>query len=254
MKCIVKGCENNVFEKMLCQEHYDPEKQVEDARTAKRNSAGEGLVMQRQASLLMHTALLVSGKIAGKLVRGYASLFSVSPQERALILDHLATADLKKGRKTKSLEAFQNAVKLDPENPATHFKLGEFYLASAQFDKACESFNSALELDPESVEVCQALGEAYYNCEDFKSALKYLRKAVRLSPHNEKINYLIGLTHDKLGSFENAIKFLQAAVDLNPRNIAYYYSLGFVYESNGKKDQALENFKKALELEKTETS
>lgn len=251
MKCIVKGCENGTFKQDLCEEHYDAGKQSgkegEPARSAASVAAGIG----RQTSFVLHTALLLSGKIAGKLVRGYSNVFSLTPKERAQILDYLATNDLKKGRKERSLAAFERAVKIDPENPESHLKLGEFYLASDQFEKACECFERALELDPEAVHVCEALGEAYYNREDFKSAKKYLAKGHALSPDSEKLNYFMGLTHDKLGSFENAVKFLQAAVDLNPRKVEYYYSLGFVYESKGKKDEALQNFKKAVELERS---
>lgn len=254
MKCIVKGCENDVFKGDLCEEHYDPEKRAEDEGAATGEDVSSKIHLGLRASLLMHTVLLISGKIAGKLVLGYRRLFSLSTQERAQILDYVATVDLKKGRKAKSLTAFQDAVKLDPENPATHFSLGAFYTKSGQFEKACESFKKALELDPESIEVNHAMGEACYNLEDYKSALKYLRKAFKLSPQSEKVNYLIGLTHDKLGSFDNAVKFLQASVDINPRCIEYYYSLGFVYEANGQKDEALANFKKAVELEKAKTS
>jgi tetratricopeptide (TPR) repeat protein len=252
MKCIVKGCENEAVKQNLCEEHYDPNKLAEDGEKAA--GAVETLPIERHASLLLHSALLVSGKLAGRLVQGYKALFSVSPHERAQILDHLACADLKKGRKAKSLEALKRAAKMDPENPQTHFKLGECYMASGENKKACESFNKVLELDPESVEACRALGEAHYSCKDFKPALKILRKGHKLSPQSEKINYLIGLTHDKLGSYDDAIKFLQAAVDMNPRRVEYYYSLGFAYESSGDKDQALLNFKKAVELERNKVS
>lgn len=254
MKCIVKGCENDVFKQNLCEGHYDPEKRAEDAGTAAGKAIGEGMALGRQVSVLMHTALLLSGKIAGKLVRGYTGLFSVSAQERAQILDYLASSELKKGQKAKSLSSLKNAVELDPENPVTHFKLGKFYAESEQFEQAYVSFHTALELDPGAVEVQQALGETYYNCDDFKSALKHLQKVLKVSPQNDKVNYLIGLTHDKLGSFDNAVKFLQAAVDINPRCIEYYYSLGFVYESNENKERALQNFKKAVELERVKTS
>ena len=253
MKCIVKACENEAVKHHLCEEHYDPRKQAGEEGAEPCGSAGETLPIERHASLLLHSVLLVSGKVAGRLVQGYRTLFSVSAQERAQILDHLANADLKRGRKAQSLEALKRAVRMDPENPQTHFKLGKFYLASGEHEKACESFNKTIEFDPESYEACRALGEAFYNSEDFKSALKHLRKAHKLSPESEKINYLIGLTHDKLGSYDDAIKFLQTALDMNPRRVEYYYSLGFAYESKGDKDQALLNFKKAVELEKNKT-
>lgn len=251
MKCIVKACEQDVFMQDLCEEHYDPEKHAAGKEgVARQPTGGEMMPLRRRITLLIHTALLISGKVAGRLVQGYTNLFSLSAQERAEILDYLATADLKKGRETRSLAAFENAARLDPANPAVHFRLGEAYLVSERFEEACASLERALELDSESPEANQRLGEAYYNREDFKAALSCLQKAHQSLAQSEKLNYLIGLTHDKLGSFKNAVKFLQAAVDINPRSIEYYYSLGFVYESHGDKDEALASFKKAVELEK----
>lgn len=251
MKCIVKGCENEAVNQNLCEEHYDPE-QPDTGEIAGAN-ARKAMPLEQRASLLAHSALLVSGKIAGSLVHGYRKMFSISSHERAQILDQVAKINFRKGRKSKSLDALKLAVETDPENPTAHLKLGKFYLASGEYEKACESLGKALELAPDSAEICQALGEAYYNREEYKSALKFLKRGHKLSPDDEKLNYHIGLTHDKLGSHEDAIKFLQAAIDMNPRCVEYYYSLGFAYESGGNKDEALLNFKKAIELEKTKT-
>ncbi len=252
MKCIVKGCKNEAVKQNLCREHYDPEQPAADEITAA--AARTIMPVGQRASLLMHSALLVSGKIAGSLVHGYRRLFSISSNERAQILDQVAKANFKKGRRSKSLDALKLAVRTDPENPMAQLKLGEFYLTSGEYEKACQSLGKALELAPDSVEICQALGEAYYHREEYKSALKFLKKGHKLSPENEKLNYLIGLTHDKLGSQQDAIKFLQIVIDMNPRCVEYYYSLGFAYESSGNKDEALLNFKKAIELERTKTS
>lgn len=253
MKCIVKGCENEAVKQMLCEEHYDPAKQVPDDNKGAGKHTPEKPSLGRPLALFAHTALLISGKLAGKLVRGYSSLFTLSGQERAQILDHVASADLKKGHKARSLSAFENAAKLDPDNPEVYRRLGEAYLAAEEYEKACTTFRKVLELDPECAEVSEALGEAYYHCEDYKSAEKYLAKAKSLSQDSEKATYLLGMTYDKLGKVDKAIKFLQAAIDMNPRNVKYYYTLGFVYEANQMKDQALENFKKAVELERSKT-
>ncbi len=252
MKCIVKGCDNVATKKDFCEDHYDLEKQ--DAVPAVATGAKRRKNLGHQASMLMHTALLLSGRIAGGLVQGYRGLFQLSDHERAQILDHIASMDIKKGHKKKSLEAFKLAVEAAPEDPATHLKLGKFYMGSGQHDKARECFTKALELDPDSAEIQQALGESYLKAEDYKSALKHLSKAHKAEPKSEKIAYLIGLSHDKLKAYDKAIKFLQDAVNINPRCVEYYYSLGFAQESAGKKDDALQSFKKAVELEKAKNS
>jgi tetratricopeptide (TPR) repeat protein len=250
MECIVKGCDGEAVKNKMCKEHYDPEKLPVGEKKAAGQACGHAASIGRQASLALHTALLVSGKLAGRLVRGYNNLIRVSPRERAEILEHIGSTILRRGKKEDSLSAFEDAVTLDAGNPEAHYNLGRAYAAAERFQKACASFTKALALDADYVEAHEALGEASYNCEDYASALKHLTKARAASPESESITYYLGLTHDKLKAFDKAIKFLQAAVDMNPRNAKYYYSLGFAYDSKGNKEEALENFKKAMELEK----
>ncbi|HIJ66236.1 MAG TPA: tetratricopeptide repeat protein [Candidatus Hydrogenedentes bacterium] len=254
MKCIVKGCKKEASKRRLCEDHFDPDNEAASDEQSQDETLPARPAGARTAALFGHTALLVCGKIAGRLVRAYNNLFALTSQERAQILDHIAATDMKRGRRTRSLATFENAVKLDPENPEVYRKLGKAYLAAEQFEKARDTFQTALKLDPKCMEVHEALGEAHYHCEDYKSAVKHLEKAFSSAPENHQAAYLLGLAHDKLGAFEKAVKFLQAAIDLSPRNVKYYYSLGFVYECKGMKDEALENFKKAVELERDKAS
>ncbi|HUT25621.1 MAG TPA: tetratricopeptide repeat protein [Sumerlaeia bacterium] len=252
MKCLVKGCENDAFQNMLCKEHFDPEKQPPENAATTGRTPRERMPVGQQMSLAAHAALLLSGKLAGSLVKGYKGLFSLTPKERARIFEHIGSTSLKEGRETDSVSAFESAVELDPGNPDALCKLGKAYAATGEHEKARKCFGRVVELVPDDAEAVQAMGEACYNCEDFESALKRLTKARSLFPQSDKIAYLIGLTYDKLGAFEKAVKFLQSAVNMNPREAKYYYSLGFAYDSNGMKEKALENFKKAMELEKVQ--
>jgi len=249
MKCIVKGCENEAGENMLCLEHYDPQKKPAPAPKAHAVTP-DGLTFESRMNLAAHTLFLVSGKIAGKLVRAYNGLFALSKEERAQIFEHIGTTELKKGRKTDSLAAFETAVKLDPANAEGFRRLGDAYVAVEDLEKACQSYNKALELNPEYEEVYESLGQVYYDQTNYEAALKCLTKARTLAPQNDKIAYLAGLAYDKLGALDKAIKFVETAIDLNPREVKYYYSLGFIYDSKDMKDKAVENFKKAVELEK----
>jgi tetratricopeptide (TPR) repeat protein len=252
MKCLVKGCENDAFQNMLCKDHFDPEKQPpKNAVTAGKTPRGR-MSVGRQTSLAAHAALLLSGKLAGSLVKGYKGLFSLTPKEQAQIFEHIGSTSLKEGREADSVSAFESAVELDPDNPDALCKLGKAYAATGEHEKARNCFGKAVGLAPDDAEALQAMGEACYSCEDFESALQHLTKARSLSPQSDQIAYLIGLTYDKLGAFEKAVKSLQSAVNMNPREAKYYYSLGFTYDSNGMKEKALENFKKAMELEKVQ--
>jgi len=249
MRCIVKGCEKEVFKNRLCEDHYDPEApQAEEEKAPAKRIRKH--TPKDQLAMLGYGALVISGKIAGGLVHGYNKVLSLTREERAEILNHIGLSSLKKGQNAKSVAAFEDAVQLEPGNLEAHFALGHAYAAAERFDKACESFTTVLELNPEYDGAHAALGDAWYCCGEFTSALKHLKEAAKRAPNNDVVCHQLGLTYEKLGAFKDAARFLQKACDLRPRNVKYYYSLGFLYEANGMKDEALQNFKKAMELEK----
>jgi len=250
MKCIVKGCENEAVEAMMCRDHYDPRKSPPPAPQAQSGAPTGFMNLESRLNLAACTLFLVSGKLAGGLVRGYNKLFALTKAERARIFEHVGATVMKKGRKADSLVAFETAVKLDPANPEGFRKLGDAYAAAGNLPKAGESYNKALELNPNCEEVYEALGQVYYDQKNYEAALKCLTRARTFAPQNDAIAYLIGLAYDKLGVHDRAIQFVETAIDLNPREVKYYYSLGFIYDSKDMKDKALENFKKAVELEK----
>ena len=254
MKCIVKGCDKDVFQQMLCKNHYDPDKQTDAEERGVSAEPTLGISAAQRLSVAAHAALLVSGKLAGRMVNGYKRFFTLTKSERAQVLSHIGSSELRKGHKADSLAAFENAVKLNPADPEALFSLGGAYMVAEEFRKAAETYVALLELDPDRQEVFELLGEAHYHSGEYDDALEWLLKARTLNGQNVKVTYLLGWTYDKLDSFEKAVKFLQAAVDLSPRTAKYYYSLGFTYDTHGKKDKALENFKRAMELEKSSTN
>jgi tetratricopeptide (TPR) repeat protein len=250
MKCIVRGCENEADEGALCREHYDPEKKPPPTPNARGGAPTGFMNLESRLNLAACTLFLISGKLAGGLVRGYNNLFALTKAERARIFEHIGSAVLKKGRKGDSLLAFEKAVQLDPANPGGFRRLGDAYAATGDLEKARESYAKALELNPDYEEVHEALGQIYYDQKNYEAAVESLTRARTFAPRSDTVAYLLGLAYDKLGAHEQAIKILETAIDLNPREVKYYYTLGFVYDSKGMKDKALESFKKAVELEK----
>ncbi|MBT3922845.1 MAG: tetratricopeptide repeat protein, partial [Nitrospina sp.] len=71
------------------------------------------------------------------------------------ILNSLAWAYEKLGKRKKALAKLKRSIKLSPYDSKTHFTSGRIKYDLEDFDEAIESFKKAVQLDP-------SFGEAYY--------------------------------------------------------------------------------------------
>jgi len=59
-----------------------------------------------------------------------------------------------------ALKSFDNAIKVDPNNPDNYLVLGQIYLRLRNYDKAVDTFNAGTRVGPEQGELFYFLGAA----------------------------------------------------------------------------------------------
>ncbi|OGZ94895.1 MAG: hypothetical protein A2528_02795 [Candidatus Staskawiczbacteria bacterium RIFOXYD2_FULL_37_9] len=85
---------------------------------------------------------------------------------------------------------------------------------------AISSYNEALKLDPNNPNSFTQLGVVYYQNKDFQAARTNLEKALELKPDFSNGLYFLGLTYDQLGDKNKAIEQFIKLAQLNPDNAA----------------------------------
>ena len=85
---------------------------------------------------------------------------------------------------------------------------------------AISSYNEALKLDPNNPNSLVQLGVVYYQNKDFQAARTNLEKALELKPDFSNGLYFLGLTYDQLGDKNKAIEQFIKLAQLNPDNAA----------------------------------
>ncbi len=168
---------------------------------------------------------------------------------------------------TKAIEAFEQAIKLDPDLAEAHFRLGLTYDALGQEKEAEDAYKKAVEsykkyLDSEEnnkdAEAHYNLGQTYAGLHVYSEAVREYRQAVRLKPDDAVIYYDLGLALMRLAQYDEAAVAFSKSLELDPENFRAEDALAEAREGvqrirTGKKHQEeLLKKKKEEELKKLE--
>ncbi len=124
--------------------------------------------------------------------------------------------------KLKALTIFEDAIALDPGNPAAYYSRAKFMLQYRfGVDKAL-----------------------LYSIED---VLADLQKAIELKPDYAEAYSALGLAYERAGQPQNAMTAYQKAVQLNPNDIQAHGFLGHWYKSQGEYFKAIHSFRQVAE-------
>ncbi len=159
----------------------------------------------------------------------------------------------------KSIEYFQQAIRLDPNYaPAynglsrSHYLLATFILASDKehYPKARKAALKALEVDDTLAEAHAALGLVKYEFDwDWTGAAREFRRAIELDPNSGVAHFCYATYLCLRGRMEEAIAETERARALDPLSLTTCLGVGWVLYHAHQYDQAIAGFQRTLELD-----
>jgi tetratricopeptide (TPR) repeat protein len=143
-----------------------------------------------------------------------------------------ARAFLEKGRElyrndedSQAVEAFQQALKLDPNLAEAHFRLGLSYEAldkaeeaEAAYKKAVETYKEYLQDNPEDAEAHYNLGQSYAALHLYSEAVREYRQATRLKEDDSDVYYDLGMALTRLAQYDEAVGAFAKSLEIDPEN------------------------------------
>jgi tetratricopeptide (TPR) repeat protein len=134
--------------------------------------------------------------------------------------DTQSAADLRQNTLSKAVDAYLQALKLNPNSDATYTNLATVYYKTGQFDEAQKQVEQALKINPTDATSHYVLGTIYLqrNPKDYPDAL------------------------------DKAQAEFEAAVQRDPKLGAAYIGLANVYLARNDSAKALQNAQKGVEL------
>lgn len=165
--------------------------------------------------------------------------------------EHLDRGDSALARKDvqAALAEFREAVRLNPELPAAHEKLGEAYRESGDLPKAAESLETAVRLDPQNFHATFELGDVYRLLDRLSQAIRVYVLACRLDPNNFESRFRLAVCYQDSGELEQAVAAYHDALKLAPNNAKAWFNLGAVHDVRGARYEAIQAYKRSLECD-----
>ncbi len=160
-------------------------------------------------------------------------------------LDRVGEADRKSLARARG-EA-EAAFRARPDDHASHYNLGNFYLAEGDPKKAVAEYGISSRLRPDSVPPLVNAAVAYNALGQNKKAEASLRKALSIAPGNVEAHLNLGMLLGEMGREKEAERQFRAAAAADPRSAQAAYNLCII-TSKERPDESLTWCRKASEL------
>ena len=160
----------------------------------------------------------------------------------------------------KSIEYFQQAIRLDPNFALAHARIAEAYnqmpnypylSPNEAFPQAKAAARRALEIDPMLSEAHAALGNTLTSYDlNWTEAESSFKRSLELDPNSAAAHYRYATEYLlSVGRYDEAIAEVNRALEIEPLDLNMVSNLARVYLYAGQPDKALQQSRKAYDLE-----
>jgi Flp pilus assembly protein TadD len=155
---------------------------------------------------------------------------------------------------SKSLTAINESGLEGYTNTALYWNyLGATSIKSGMHKEGIEAYKQAIRINPDYVEAHNNLGLAYTKLGMYKEGIEACKQAIRIKPDYAETHYSLGLAYTKLGMYKEGIEACKQAIRINPAFADTHFLLGAAYVFSNDRDSAIEQYKilKSLDSERT---
>ena len=153
------------------------------------------------------------------------------------------------GTYTKAVEAFKQAIRIDPGEAKAHYNLGLAHYRLGLYKDAIEAYRQAIRIDPDYALTHYNLGIVYRKLGNYTKAIEAYKQAIRIDPDYALTHVNLGIAYGELGNYTKAIEFFKQAIHIDPDNAIAHYNLGLAYLLIGERSSALNEYKILKDLD-----
>jgi predicted O-linked N-acetylglucosamine transferase (SPINDLY family) len=162
----------------------------------------------------------------------YRQVLAQAPAH-TLALYRSGLLELQDGHPDTALALVEQAIAADAKEPRYHFVLGQALQALGRWDKAIDAYESALKLQPDFLDAWNSLGICRQRRGQFPQAATAYRRALLLESKNAGVMANLGTVLREMGELTQAVDLLRAAADLEPASTSHSLNLGIAYWNQG---------------------
>jgi tetratricopeptide (TPR) repeat protein len=150
---------------------------------------------------------------------------------------YMAEAYLQLDDTDGAVNAYKEAIRLNPYRDDSHIKLGNLYFAQKRYSDAVSEYEEAVRLNG-SAENVYALGQGYLTLDRYSDAEIQFTKVDRLQPQDPAGKFGLGQTYSKQGRYDDAIRVFKDAIEMKPDFYDAYAEIGYASADSGQMDEA----------------
>jgi tetratricopeptide (TPR) repeat protein len=159
------------------------------------------------------------------------------------------TALLERGDVDRAIVAFDDAIRLDPREPAGYGNRAFAYWRKGAVDRAIADYSEAITLDPNNPANHLNRAIAYNRIGEYERAVADLDRVIVASPANTEALNSRCWARAILKHLEEALADCSEALRLKPDDANILDSRGFVYLRLGRLDRAIADYGAALKID-----
>src|SRR5258705_11745616 len=104
----------------------------------------------------------------------------------------------------------------ESKDAIAYFRLGVKYFRANQYVEAVEAYRQAIRLNPEFAAAYDNLGYVYDELGRYKEALESYKRAIQLAPGDAGMYSNMAVTYRKMGRYKEAVSSCKQAISLRP--------------------------------------
>jgi tetratricopeptide (TPR) repeat protein len=147
-----------------------------------------------------------------------------------------------------ALSAYQNALRLDPDNYLAIRNIGVNYAHLKDQKQAMAYLERAYKMDPTDAQVCNNLAVVFTSLGNSSEALRYLELAVAIDSTNDKYLTNLGQEYSRIGRIGKALPLLLRAWTINQKNAIIPYYIGNCFGATNAYDSAEYYYNQSVSL------
>jgi tetratricopeptide (TPR) repeat protein len=175
----------------------------------------------------------------------YEEALKLAPNDGDLLLK-AGIYKLSAGQKEEALKLLQRCVRILPGEGDAQYYLAQAYHLNGQDNMALRAIQQSLKVEPDNVSVWQKYGELLCGTGNCESGLRWLLKAQRSDAKLPRIDYDIAATDYKLMDLAGAAQYAARAVQSQPNDLTSLRLLATANVKLGKWQEARNAFERVL--------
>ncbi len=163
-------------------------------------------------------ALLEETGRTSEAAAAYEEALRLAPNDGDLLLK-VGIYKLAAGQKEEALKLLQHGTRILPADGDAQFYLAQAYHLNGQDDLALRAIRQSLKAEPDNLSVWQKYGELLCGTGDYATGLKWLQKAQHSDATLPRIDYDIAAADYKLMDLSGAARYAARAVQSQPNDV-----------------------------------